>query len=122
VKRTFCEVFRLRSAVECALCHRLQRHLGWWRRTRLTSLSLLATCLNSLPNEPSGIRTEMVDTIIRSAVVGVVWKRLVETAANHAKDMFDDVEALFHSSQFLAAPEITVSVGKLLVAVNDQGT
>jgi hypothetical protein len=86
-----------------------------------TSLSLLATCLNSLPNEPSGIRTEMVDTIIRSAVVGVVWKRLVETAANHAKDMFDDVEALFHSSQFLAAPEITVSVGKLLVAVNDQG-
>ena len=86
-----------------------------------TSLALLGACLQSLASQPERLRSEMIREIVRTARVGVVWKRLVETAANHPRMLFADVEMLLHSSEFVSAPDVTVAIGRLLSAAETEG-
>ena len=79
-----------------------------------TSLSLLTSSFERLPNLEMSLRRELVSLIFETASVAIVWKRLIELASRNAEALYELVKPLLFSSRFISAPEVTVAVGELL--------
>jgi SIR2-like domain/NACHT domain len=86
-----------------------------------TSLSLLQSCLQNVLERADLMRGEMIKAILADASVGMVWRRLLQTAAQHPKELYAHLGFLLASSNFIAAPEITIDVGRLLESASKAG-
>jgi hypothetical protein len=79
-----------------------------------TSLNLLASSFEKLPQLEEKLRDRMLLVVLDTASVAIIWKRLVETASRHPETLYGAIKPLLFSSRFISAPEVTVSVGELL--------
>lgn len=92
-----------------------------------TSLELLAMTLRNITERFSAkgddsVATQMMQTMISNASLGVFWKRLIETAALHPAELFSHVFGLISDPQFISAPETTIAVGNLLAAAYNKNS
>ena len=88
------------------------------------SLTLLDTCLRAILGEGGNRTAEpqaVIETIAATSELAVIWRHVFSPFLSSDQDVFKAILPLIETPQFLAAPEVTRSIGSYIEKIYEKG-